>query len=308
MAELRAADLEVAAAGLGADPIYVYAVTGAAPVHAAGALPSAGVDPARPVTLLAAPFPGGAVQAVVSSVRADLFDEETVRRGLDDRTWLTAHVLAHQAVLDALVASGQVIIPMRFCTIYPNAEALRSSLARHGQAFAAELARQEGKQEWGVKQSVDIQALQAAIAQGHPALAAVGSDSEAYQELERLRRQIAGMSAGAAFLLKKKLTNLIAEQAQTLAFAVAGATLRALSAAALDSVTSDLSKDRPEVCLNAAFWVETARCGEFLAQLEQLGAAFGPVGVRYELSGPWPPHHFLQLAFDAEAMTAGVEA
>ena len=135
-----------------------------------------------------------------------------------------------------------------------------------------------------------------AIAQGQPTLAAVAQDGE----IERLRKQIAGMSTGAAFLLKKKLTNLIAERAQTIAFAVADETLRQLSDVAVDSVTSDLPKDRPEVCLNAAFWVETARYDEFMGQLEQLAGAFGPVGVRYELSGPWPPHHFLHLDLERQ--------
>jgi hypothetical protein len=259
------------------------------------------------VTLLAATFPGGEVRAVVSFVRDSLFNEDAVRRGLDDQAWLATHVLAHQQVLDVLVATGQAIIPMRFCTIYPDAAALRSSLARHGGAFAAELVRQAGKQEWGVKQTVNIQALQGAIANGHPALAAVGADNAAYGEIERLRKQIATMSTGAAFLLKKKLTNLVAEQAQTIAFAVADMTLQTLRDKVLDAVTLDLPKDRPEVCLNAAVWVETPRYEHFLAQLEQLGGVFGPVGVRYELSGPWPPHHFLNLRLEPDTAGNGVE-
>jgi hypothetical protein len=260
------------------------------------------------VVLLSAAYSGGEVQAVVSVVRGSLFDEEAVRQGLDDRGWLATHVLAHQQVLDALVATGQPLVPMRFCTIYPDAAALRSSLARYGGAFAAELARQTGKQEWGVKQTVDLTALQLAIANGHPALAAVGAGNAAYAEIERLRKQIAGMSVGAAFLIKKKLANLIGEQAQAIAFGVADATLHALRDAALDAVTSDLPKDRPEVCLNAAFWIETAQYGLFLAQLEQLGETFGPLGVRYELSGPWPPHHFLNLELEPDIAGDGGQA
>ena len=185
---------------------------------------------------------------------------------------------------------------MRFCTLYADMLELCDSLRHYNAAFAAELQRQRGKQEWGVKQIVDIHALQSAIAQGRPTLAAVAQDGE----IERLRKQIAGMSAGAAFLLKKKLTNVIAERAQSIAFGVADETLRVLSAAAVASITSDLPKDRPEVCLNAAFWVETARYDEFIGQLEQLAGAFGPVGVRYELSGPWPPHHFLYLDLERQ--------
>lgn len=270
------------------DPIYVYAMIEAGAL----ALPASGIDPERPVTALVV----GNVQAVVSVVRNELFNEQAVRIGLENSNWLAVQVLAHQQVLDALAATKLPVVPMRFCTIYPDILELCDSLRRYNAAFAAELQRQRGKQEWGVKQIVDIHALQSAIAQGQPTLAPIMQDGE----IERLRKQIAGMSTGAAFLLKKKLTNLIAERAQTIAFAVADETLRQLSDVAVDSVTSDLPKDRPEVCLNAAFWVETAHYDEFMAQLEQLAGAFGSVGVRYELSGPWPPHHFLHLDLERQ--------
>lgn len=258
---------ELPAGALATDPIYVYAVmSGGTPDD----LPSEGVDPARPVTLLAA----GDVWAAVSLVRGDLFNEEAVRAGLEDQHWLAAHVLAHQRVLDALVATGLPLVPMRFCTIYPDAAALASSLARHQETLRAELERVAGKQEWGLKMTVDSGVLQTAIAEGHPTLAAVAADGD----IERLRRQIAGMSAGAAFLLKKKLSNLIADRAQSIAFGVADATLRTLSEAALDAVTIDLPKDRPEVCLNAAFWLETERISVFWERLEALAESFGGWG------------------------------
>jgi hypothetical protein len=264
----------------------VYAIVQAEAI----ALPAAGIDPERPVTVL----PVGAVQAVVSYVRYSHFHEEAVRAGLEDKAWLASHAIAHQQVLDALVVTGQPLIPMRFCTLYPDAQALAQSLLRLNGAFSAELQRLAGKQEWGVKQVVDIQMLQKAIGEGHPTLAGVLADGE----IERLRQQIAGMSPGAAFLLKKRLVNLVAERAQTVAFGVADATLGTLRDTAVDAVTSDLPKDRPEVCLNAAFWVQAVRRDEFMAALERLAAAYAPVGVRYELSGPWPPHHFLRPVVD----------
>jgi hypothetical protein len=272
---------------LAAGPIYVYAVMG---VETPAELPSVGIDPARPVTLL----PVGDVCAVVSHVRSELFNEEAVRAGLDDRGWLAANVLAHQRVLDGLVATDLPVIPMRFCTIYADAGALAASLQRHNLAFAAELERLSGKQEWGLKMAVDIQLLQTAMGADHPTLAGVTVDAD----IERLRKQIAGMSPGAAFLLKKRLVNLIAERAQSISFGIADATYSSLTDVALESVTIDLPKDRPEICLNAAFWLENARYPLFMERLEALAQSFAPLGVRYELSGPWPAHHFLRLALD----------
>jgi hypothetical protein len=270
------------------DPIYVYAIVGSEPLE----LPSEGIDPLRPVTVLRV----GPIQAVISAVRVALFGEAAVRRGLDDKAWLATHVLAHQRVLDTLVSGGLPLIPMRFCTIYADRQALEASLSRHGAAFEAELQRLRGKQEWGLKQIVDIQVLQTAIGAGHPALEGIAATGE----IEKLRKQVAGMSPGAAFLLKKRLTNLIAESAQTVAYGVADETLRELQAVALEAITIDPPKDRPVVCLNAAFWVEVERWDEFMACLERLASAYAAVGVRYELSGPWPAHHFLRLALESE--------
>jgi hypothetical protein len=106
------------------------------------------------------------------------------------------------------------------------------------------------------------------------------------------------MTPGAAFLLQKRLNNLVEERAQSVAFAIADDTLQSLRQAAVDAVTSDLPQDRPDVCLNASFLVETARYGEFHAILERLAETYAGVGVRYELIGPWPAHHFLQLNLD----------
>lgn len=297
MAEIASVALAAAAAVAGASngagsphshagPVYVYAITAPGP---GGDLPATGIDPQCGVERL----PVGDVQAVVSYVRPELFNEPAVHAGLQDKSWLATHVLAHQAVIDALVRSGQPVIPMRFCTIYPGAPALVDSLARHQADLAAELARIAGKQEWGVKQMVDVPRLKAAIAEGHPTLAGVAMDGE----VEKLRRQIAGMSPGAAFLLKKRLDNLVAERAQSVAFAIADATMRSLEEVAVAAVSGDLPDDRPDVVLNAAFWVENDGYDAFLARLEMLAQGFADVGVRYDLSGPWPPHHFLHLAF-----------
>lgn len=275
-----------AAEPAGGDPVYVYAIAmGVDPGH----LPAAGIDAARPVALLAV----GGVQALVSEVRAEFFDEESVRAGLQDQRWLATHVFAHQLVIEGLVQAGYPVIPMRFCTLYADRAALLHSLERHAGAFAAELERLAGKQEWGIKQSVDIVTLQKALAQGETVLDGFGLDDA----VQKLRKQIAGMSTGAAYLLQKRLTNLIAERAQTIAFAIAEETYQALAEVALDATTADLPKERPEVCLNAAFLVATADFGAFEAVLEQLAGRYGAAGVRYEISGPWAAHHFLQVDF-----------
>jgi hypothetical protein len=269
------------------DPIYIYAVM---PNVDLVGLPRSGVDPLRAVETL----PVGNVLAVISKVRHAIFNDDAVEAGLRDMAWIEARVVAHQQVMDALVQTGLAVIPMRFCTIYRSVAAVTDSIIRSEAALGAELARLQGKQEWGIKQIVDLPALQRAINQGHPALGGTVDP-----DIERLRRQIAGMSPGAAFLLQKKLLSLVAERAQNIAFALGDECHTRMAARAVDAVTSALPQDRPEVCLNAAYLVERAAFDPFHAELERLAEAYSPVGVRYELSGPWPAHHFLKLNLDA---------
>lgn len=274
-----------------ADPIYLYAVM--PNVNLVG-LPRSGVDPQRAVETL----PIGSVLAVISKVRHALFNDEAVETGLREMAWIEARVLAHQQVMDALVQTALAVIPMRFCTLYRSVAAVADSILRREAALSAELARLEGKQEWGIKQIVDLPALQRAINQGHPALGGTVDP-----DIERLRRQIDGMSPGAAFLLQKKLLGLVAERAQDIAFALGDECHTRLAATAVAAVTRALPQDRPEVCLNAAYLVERAAFDPFHAELERLAEANSPVGVRYELSGPWPAHHFLKLNLDASEAT-----
>ncbi|MBK8046199.1 MAG: GvpL/GvpF family gas vesicle protein [Anaerolineales bacterium] len=171
-------------------------------------------------------------------------------------------------------------------------------MARHAPALIAELERLDGRQEWGVKQVVDVAALQAALARGDEALAVAADDS-----IEQLRRQIAGMSPGAAFLLKKKLSSLIAERAQAIAFAVADAVHLALSDQAVEAVTNPLPQDRPDVCLNGAYLVELPKTSEFVATLEGASNQYAAAGISFELSGPWPAYHFLTLDLNEPAQS-----
>jgi hypothetical protein len=158
------------------------------------------------------------------------------------------------------------------------------------------LGRLDGRQEWGVKQIVDVAALQAALTRGDPALAVASDDS-----IDQLRRQIAGMTPGAAFLLKKKLASIIADRAQAIAFAVADAVHLLLSDQATEAVTNPLPQDRPDVCLNGAYLVDIPATPEFVAALERAGAQYASTGISFELSGPWPAYHFLTLDLDESA-------
>ncbi len=73
---------------------------------------------------------------------------------------------------------------------------------------------------------------------------------------------------------------------------VAAETLRTLRRSAVTTVPLR-TEHLTGIVLSAAFLVEEERWKEFAAQVEEQGAA--TPGLRFELTGPWPPYDFIQM-------------
>lgn len=263
------------------EPVCLYAILPDVPLEA---LPMLGLDAQRHLYTLRTK---AGLQAIVSRVRAERFNQAALEAGLQDPAWIETHVRAHQGVLDYLVATKQPVLPMRFCTIYRDEAAVQDILAQHAEPLVAELERLRDKQEWGIKLLVDTEGLRAAIRRA--------PDDQA---IEVLQARIAKMSAGGAFLWKKKLDTLVVQKAESMAFTIADLSLSRLSHHASETVTNALPPQRPEVQLNAAYLVEGVKFNDFRRELERLGEKYGTMGIRYELSGPWPAYNFIKLQLD----------
>jgi len=269
------------------ESICVYAIL---PVGLLEVMSLAGIDVDRPVYALG----GSHLQAVVSRVRAERFDLPALEAGLGDPDWLETHVRAHQQVLDALVATGQPVLPMRFCTLYRGEVAVQSILSTHAGPMQVELERLCDKQEWGVKLFIDDELLRATI------LSPNGRSGDWAQnaEIAALQTKIDGLSTGAAFLFKKKLAAAVDERAEDMAFSIALRGHERLSSYAAEAVTNPLRKELPQMYLNAAYLVVEAESSAFFDVLDQMAERYNAAGVRYEVSGPWPAYNFIRLNLD----------
>jgi hypothetical protein len=240
---------------------YVYAVTDAG---ASEPDVAAGVDGA-PVRRIVA----GRLAAVVSSVDAVRFSEESLRRSLEDLQWLEATARAHHAVVDAVARAGPVA-PVRLATVYLDDDRVRGMLADRAAAFAAALDRIRGRVEWGVKGF--------AVPSATPA------------ELE----PAPGAGPGASYLARRLAERNRAARGHEEALAAAEAVHRELAAAALASrryppQDPRLTGRREEMVLNAAYLVEADGALRRVVEQHTGGA------VRLELTGPWAPYSFATL-------------
>lgn len=123
--------------------IWVYAVTAPLdPDQLSGLIGVAG-EPVRAVG-------EAGLSAVVGSVDATVFGEDSLSSLLADVTSIETIGRAHHQVV-ASVADGGPVVPLRIATTYPDDTTVRGLLAEHHTELAELLASLGGTQEWGVK-------------------------------------------------------------------------------------------------------------------------------------------------------------
>jgi hypothetical protein len=69
---------------------------------------------------------------------------------------------------------------------------------------------------------------------------------------------------------------------------------RAAAAALSRPQDRRLSGREAEMVLNAAYLVPTEEADAFRGVVEELGREHDPDGLQLELTGPWPPYHFVE--------------
>jgi hypothetical protein len=225
----------------------------------------------------------GPVAALVSRVPLSEYGEQPVRARLEDPEWLEAKARAHDAVLEGALRSGPVV-PFRLLTLYRNEAELRAFLAGRGADLRDVLQRVRGKVELGVKAFVDRARLAPALA----------SQSE---ELRELDAAIDAAPPGKAYLLRRQREQAVAEQTTRLLRDWARASHARLSGAAEAAVSNppqprELSGRDEEMLLNGAYLVRLDDAA-LRAVVGALQDEYGTLGVRFELTGPWPPYNFV---------------
>jgi hypothetical protein len=216
----------------------------------------------------------GRLAALVREVPLDEFGEDVLPEHLNDRDWLERNALAHEDVLQKAVAVTAVV-PLRFGTIYRNADQVERMLGERAAEFATTLGRVRGHVELGVKVWVDAEVLERTLAaRGEPTTG----------------------GAGAAYLQKRQREQELSRELQARLTALAEEAHGRLSAVAAAAVTNrpqprELTGRSERMVLNGAYLV---RAGDerLRSEVERLAAEHAELGLEYELTGPWPPHNF----------------
>lgn len=245
------------------------------------------VRAARPPSLETAPagLPGAgkprAIDAgkglwlVAADAPLDRYGEKPIEHGLQDLRWVSSVAVPHEAVIEHLAKAGTVV-PMKLFTLFNSDARALEHIAKQRRHIDRLVERIEGREEWGLRVTLDeLSALQKARSEAQ-ATAARGTP-------------------GAAFLLRKKKEQDAARELVQNARDRADALFEELSARA------DEARRRPpppgeigkRVLLDAAFLLRRSKAKPFQSAVRAQAKKLAAQGYQLTLTGPWPPYNFV---------------
>lgn len=215
----------------------------------------------------------GPLAAVISEVEQDALQPTA------------AHILKHEAVVEAVGASGMAL-PVRFGTILPDVWAVRESLARQSCALTNDLVR------LGNKVELSILALWPEAQPIHMPMEG-GVDSAG----SLAPGELTAPGAGTRYLRARQALYRCEASSEA-----EGKALAAEMATLLHGYTHESRSTvhtTPRLAARVTFLIDKAHVAACRRLLGGLGESHP--GVRILISGPWPPYSFVKVASDRMA-------
>ena len=204
--------------------------------------------------------------AVVADAPLEHFAGDELQEELREIEGISRHALAHAAVVEFFFRRAPVI-PLKMFTLFSSDEAAREHVLGRRPQLAQLFAGLRGMEEWGVR-----------IVAGRV-------------EEESSRR----LSSGRDYLqVKKRLHDHTSAPPRATVRAIAGALagLGKLASKTRKEAFPPPGKGRPYVA-GASFLVRSDRRAAWHKAIATATASLARQGHQLELSGPWPPYHFV---------------
>ena len=220
------------------------------------------------------------VWAVVADAPLDRFSGDALQQELQDIEAISRHALAHASVIEFFFQHAPVI-PLKLFTLFSSDEKARDDVRGRLVTLRRMFASLRGLEEWGVR-----------IMAGE-------------LEAESARMTTSGRDY---LQIKKRLHDRSRGTSRT-AIRAANSALKSLSRMAAKTrkdVFPPPGRGRPFVT-GASFLVKAKRREVWKKHAAKVAAALAADGHRLEMSGPWPPYHFVSKAPAARARRAAAE-
>jgi hypothetical protein len=217
----------------------------------------------------------GSIVALASELSTESYGPDVWRAHAEDPKWLEQVASRHHAVLQEVVGQADVL-PLRLPGIHQDLATLQQVLRDQLASLEHALERIRGHVELGAKVFLVNQTTQQAEAEQRPTS---GRDYLARRSAEASNREEAR--------LRRQKEVLDAHEAMA-----HGSTHAAVNAPQ-DAALSGRSEP---MLLNAAYLVPRDGLDEFVALAERVHDELARDGMTLEVTGPWPPYNFADVA------------
>jgi hypothetical protein len=233
--------------------------------------PGKGLEDMGPLRLLSL---GDALWLVVADAPLERYASEPIDRKLSDLGWVSRCALAHETVVEHVSRQGAVI-PMKLFTLFSSDERALAHFARSRRRIDKVIGRVAGRDEWGVRVSLDERLAMKGRVDGEPG---------------RGRP-----SSGTSFLVRKKKQKDAVQGVLREARQEAERIFQALARHADDERqrTPEQSGGTTRLLLDATFLVPSPHAARFKDAVRGLARRLEAKGYRVTLTGPWPPYTFV---------------
>jgi len=203
------------------------------------------------------------------------YSAAAIEKGLKDLDWVSACAVAHERVVEHVSSLGTAI-PMKLFTLFSSDARAAAELGRSRTRLRAVLRRIEGRQEWGVRVSVDEATART-------------------RARERARQAADGLSVGAGFLTRKRQEHKEVRDIVDLGRTAADEVFEAVAPYADETRRRAPAPAEPglRLLLDAAFLLPVKRVAAFRESVRKQAERLAAQGYRVVLTGPWPPYNFV---------------
>ena len=231
----------------------------------------------------------GELSAIVSEMSDPAFSPFQIRSSMRDNEWLKEKVRSHAGVL-AEAKQTMTIVPLRFGTVFSTEPEIRDFVLNSESKLIDALSRLKDKSEFGVRVGCDMARLEAMC----------------YSSSRDFDIALSQVSSSVAEFVRDTISSdepQLGVEAMMANFAarIHGA-LTDISAYAIHK-SGDMNSpfEESDVVLNATYLVTIVNEKNFKARIADLATEFAACGISIEVSGPWPPYHFVEIDLDGSS-------
>ncbi|WP_165916267.1 GvpL/GvpF family gas vesicle protein [Marinisporobacter balticus] len=221
--------------------------------------------------------------AVVSEVKLKDFKLSMVAKEMV-MEWAEEKVRIHEKIVERLMKEND-LLPTSFGSIVSNKEALIDLMTDKYYEYISVLEKLKGKEEWTIKAYLSFEKFKQALEDNTP-------------EIRKRKEILSALSKSDAFLMKRKIDNLVKEQMdirlENVLLHIVEVLRKVSECEAFSNVEFPKHQKDNSIILKASYLVKKSIFQDFLQQINKLTDELESEGITFEVIGPWPPYSFVE--------------